>query len=1001
MKTRAPRIFVSAVSADLRSTKMAVAKTLRRMDCLPKVHDEFPLEHGPVPEVLRRTIKDCDAVIHIAGLRYGFEPSRREDGESRRSYTQMEVDLARKLKKPLYLFLCDEAYPYDPPRPVDPEREEEVLQELQKRHRLAVERDGKSREKVTSYLQLENHVLTLGPKLEKLRDRHGWVRWAVCLLLVLAVALGLYQQHLAREGQVLSGAYATDLASLAYDVSERMAGLACENDPVGGEDLLEKALDELTQEHNEPPGKLRKKLDVWAQRVATSWRADPCELVIRDYLTGQYASVTSRGVKLVESLKAEANRATYFSTKKQDQLLRPLLVTGDALFSVGDLGKAKQFYEDALKLADREAEPGRWARIVNRLVAVTQWMGKWDEAENWQRSVVALLKVGKGNNSTELAEQCANLAEVLSARLSRERRNALTEQEIESLLQEAERMIVANERHPLVRASDLLKIAKVRIGLRTESSQRSKAKRLLETALVDVDGHMLARYALKATVRLELGGLEADDNHVDRALQLLTDAADLFRQAGRNYELGVIMALQRQAGLLESLGRNEEAGKLYETCLAQADAHLGKTSYMGVQARIQIGSYFLRKGQTQLALKFAEHAVEICRDQGHLQGNWVLVDALHQLGNVLEAMGRDDAAMKHFEEALEVIARGEGMVGATGYYEICTAQFLERKGRYEEAERRYKAAVEDQTTLKGADHEDVLNAELCLSVFLGGQNRPEEAEGIVRRVLNVQELRFGRDSLVLIYTLTDLSRILQHRGLNNEARMGLDRVLSLAEKHYGKANVALLPQLEETAEFCQVTGDWLALERTCRRALELLDPAPVARDYVVSWTSRLGYARYQRNGWVEAELYARQALLRAADVSGQDSQSAAIPKVLLAISLARQDRLRESATLAKAAAAILDRPTALMDSVWGGGVEQVAWALDGSREQSCSTELFGKVFEWSLKGWNAMEERPAGNYRSQYLASLKRGGMSDSEAEEKTRQVEAEALATAGRQVSR
>ena len=58
--------------------------------------------------MLRQLIWRCDAVIHLAGFYYGAEPPQRPPGEPRRSYTQIEYDVARELGKPIYLFLATE-----------------------------------------------------------------------------------------------------------------------------------------------------------------------------------------------------------------------------------------------------------------------------------------------------------------------------------------------------------------------------------------------------------------------------------------------------------------------------------------------------------------------------------------------------------------------------------------------------------------------------------------------------------------------------------------------------------------------------------------------------------------------------------------------------------------------------------------------------------------------------------------------------------------------------
>ena len=92
---------------------MIDAALLKKLETYAVVQDDWQLDYRTVEAMLRRRIEDCDAVIHLAGLRYGAEPSGLPPGIPRRSYTQMESHLARELKKPVYLFLLPDTFPYD------------------------------------------------------------------------------------------------------------------------------------------------------------------------------------------------------------------------------------------------------------------------------------------------------------------------------------------------------------------------------------------------------------------------------------------------------------------------------------------------------------------------------------------------------------------------------------------------------------------------------------------------------------------------------------------------------------------------------------------------------------------------------------------------------------------------------------------------------------------------------------------------------------------------
>ena len=92
-------IFISASSADLRSFRKQVSTWVVDMGWYPVVQDYFAPDDTTVTEMLRKKIKSCDAVIHIVGQCYGSEPRSTSIDKPRRSYTQLEADMARKMRK--------------------------------------------------------------------------------------------------------------------------------------------------------------------------------------------------------------------------------------------------------------------------------------------------------------------------------------------------------------------------------------------------------------------------------------------------------------------------------------------------------------------------------------------------------------------------------------------------------------------------------------------------------------------------------------------------------------------------------------------------------------------------------------------------------------------------------------------------------------------------------------------------------------------------------------
>jgi hypothetical protein len=130
-------VFISATTTDLGTYRGEVKNAFLTLGIFPIEQSNFALAHGLLTEMLRGLIGRCDAVIHLAGLHYGAEPPQRPPGEARRSYTQIEYDVARKLGKPIYLFLATEDSETDK---ILAQTEEE--KSLQIAHRQAIQSCG-------------------------------------------------------------------------------------------------------------------------------------------------------------------------------------------------------------------------------------------------------------------------------------------------------------------------------------------------------------------------------------------------------------------------------------------------------------------------------------------------------------------------------------------------------------------------------------------------------------------------------------------------------------------------------------------------------------------------------------------------------------------------------------------------------------------------------------------------------------------------------------------
>jgi formylglycine-generating enzyme required for sulfatase activity len=136
MTASIPQIFISATTGDLGPCRLRIVDAVSRQRCYAASQHHFAPTFKEVHGALREAIEGCDAMIHIVGECYGFEPRKRQPDEPRQSYTQMECSIARSTGIPVFVFLCKNGFPYQPHEPETDEK-----RELQLAYRRRIEED--------------------------------------------------------------------------------------------------------------------------------------------------------------------------------------------------------------------------------------------------------------------------------------------------------------------------------------------------------------------------------------------------------------------------------------------------------------------------------------------------------------------------------------------------------------------------------------------------------------------------------------------------------------------------------------------------------------------------------------------------------------------------------------------------------------------------------------------------------------------------------------------
>lgn len=195
-----PRIFLSAVSEELRTTRRAVATTIRTLGFDPVSQDDFPTGYGELRQWLCEQLDSSEALIQLVGQGYGAEPPEVNLEYGRVSYTQLEFLYARNHGKKTWVIVIGKDFVLDKPSDqldlpredgyADPTGYQAERRMLQQDYLGRLTRENHLRHTANNGTELENIILRLRDELGELRQRaEGKERRLTTL--VIAILLGL------------------------------------------------------------------------------------------------------------------------------------------------------------------------------------------------------------------------------------------------------------------------------------------------------------------------------------------------------------------------------------------------------------------------------------------------------------------------------------------------------------------------------------------------------------------------------------------------------------------------------------------------------------------------------------------------------------------------------------------------------------------------------------------------------------------------------------------
>ncbi len=431
-----PKVFISAVSGDLRTVRLLVKDALLTIDCHPVEQTNFAPDWRTVEGMLRGKIEGCQALIHITGLRYGAEPdpATLPPRTARRSFTQMEYDIGRALQRErgdhgfrVYTFVCPPHFLYDTvgkdgaPVPV----EDIALRGMQEQHRAALLADPHLDEQPPDSVTIQTRVTALREEVLTLRREEADVKrevqttrrsgaWVAAAILLVLAGIGYWQRQVKRDTAGIKPIAVemkdarAETRALLEQVIEQTRQFPAKGSESSPQERYDRALEEVAFKHDIKPADLRTAIDDWSAKVKADPEARAYDLALADFKDHHYENAAMHAATAYSRAMSDREKSTAAA-------IDAARLEGDSHRALAHFEPALAAYRRAAALTDREREPLSWAAEHSWVAWVLYVRADYAAAEPLLRAIVDIREQHLPANSPDVSAALNNLAQLLQA----------------------------------------------------------------------------------------------------------------------------------------------------------------------------------------------------------------------------------------------------------------------------------------------------------------------------------------------------------------------------------------------------------------------------------------------------------------------------------------------------------------------------------------------------------------------------------------------------------
>ncbi|MEL7500602.1 MAG: tetratricopeptide repeat protein [Planctomycetota bacterium] len=851
------RVFISATTGDLGSIRQLAKEALLSMDCHPVEQTNFPPDYRTVREILKEKISGCQAVIHIVGQRYGAEPNpaKLPNGASRRSYTQIEYDLAKQLNKKVYVFLCPNSFPFN-----DCEPESDEKQRLQQAHRNQLSAGDQIWTKVTGSDELAVRIRELQLELDELRDRvqrstigvfagAAFLVFLLCGLIYGISRLGGDVVDL--ESTVVAGAQQTaeEIRKL-YEDPDVLVGKLKSN--------IRKRADDQIANAKSVEANWRRIQEIEKERDSALDRVDDLVVTIREGLSGEPDPIFSEAARLLAEEGVE--EAITFLESKQPETLDEvdLLLQRQAedetrkrkllarILLKADLHKTNLEYDKSRELYKTVAsKASQWSRARWAFGLLLIELAEFEAAEP---HLIAAQEFAEGDDERFVAANCLGTLYLVQARYG----------EAEPLIRRAlaiNEQIVGSEHPNVAKGLSNLGLLLMRTNRLAEAEPMMRRAMAIDEKVYGAEDPKVARDLNN------LGQLLKETNQLAEAEPMMRRAMAIDEKVYGAEHPNVARDLSNLAQLLQETNQLAEVEQMIRRAMAIDERFYGNEHPNYAIRLNNLAAFLLSKNRLVEAEPMMRRALAI-HEKSYGPKHPRVASDLNNLAQLLKNTSRVVEAGYLMRRALAIDEQSSGGEHPDFARDLNNlAQLLQDTNRLVEAEQLMRRAFAIFEQSYGAKHPNVAVNLNNLALLMETTSRLAEAESLLCRALAIDERSYGADHPKVAIRLSGLAILLKATKRLAEAEPLMRRALAIDEKFYGPNHSIIARHLYQLSGLLQTTNRLPESESLIRHALAIdeqfhgTEHITVASDLI-----RLATLLKATNRLTEAERLWRRAL---------------------------------------------------------------------------------------------------------------------------------------------